>query len=97
MTIVGAKTILNARAARFVQLMMQDMHFVWIAPGETLFASGEAARHLTFVLAGSVDIFSEHGAVLREVHAFKDDRQLHKTWTRIQKLQSLFWITLHPS
>lgn len=61
-----------------------------MAPGETLFAAGEVARHLSFVVAGSVEIISEHGSVLREVHAFKDDRRLHKTWTRIQKLQSLF-------
>ena len=69
---------------------MQDMHAVRMTPGETVFASGEVARHLTFVLSGSVDILSERGSVLREVHAFKEDRQLHKTWTRIQKLQSLF-------
>lgn len=87
---VVTKTTLNALAVRFVQLLMQDMRSAWMAPGETVFASGEAARCLTFVLAGSVDIVSERGSVLREVHAFKDDRQLHKTWTRIQKLQSLF-------
>ena len=80
---------MDAFVVRFVQLLMQDMHAVWMTPGETVFASGEVARHLTFVLSGSVDILSEHGS-LREVHAFKVDRQLHKTWTRIQKLQSLF-------